>query len=221
MGEGANPSRWERARTDTPGITARREIVAAFLGGALAVIGLVVFGSPSDPVTGEIIVASAAVLGALLLHPLELGWNYLWTPWRQLKGDVLALRREVETEDAASSAPSTATQLFRPAVSLIADDLEHLTTLVRERDHRTFFDWYSIYTRNWNQHGAVLANLEYPELHRVVRAAYQALERAFNDCKTLQTGHDSYAYQLTDERSEAALKACDEALAALHEVESE
>jgi hypothetical protein len=121
-------------------------------------------------------------------------------------GIVLLRRRTTQPPKPLDAAPVPVLvdpkrrQLFHAAVASISDDLASLVGLVRERDHKAFFDWYSIKTRTWASGAAYLAVPEHPELHRKVRTAYQALARAFDDCEQLRTGRESYSYRLKDAR---------------------
>jgi hypothetical protein len=90
-------SRWQRARADTKGFFAlKRELTGALTAVLLAVLSLVVFGSPRSAVAAEAIIGGAAIGGAVLIPVIELGWNYLRAPTRTLREDVLAIRAALD-----------------------------------------------------------------------------------------------------------------------------
>ncbi|MGD1059772.1 MAG: hypothetical protein ABR992_20470 [Solirubrobacteraceae bacterium] len=79
--------------------------MVALVGGALAVVALIMLGSPGEVVGDAAIVAGAAVGAVLFTSAAELVWAWLQAPMRLLTADVLAIRERVE---AIPSTPPTA-----------------------------------------------------------------------------------------------------------------
>lgn len=98
------PSRWQRARQETPGLQAwKRRLGEAGIVAVATYIGLRLWGS-EDGSTDQVIVAAVALPVSFLLLPLlSLGWHYLWAPWSQLKEEVAMLR---EAKEKGAETPS-------------------------------------------------------------------------------------------------------------------
>jgi hypothetical protein len=93
--------RWDRAKADSHGWVFKREVAIAVVCGALAILAVVITGGPGVKLGSEIIVVASALLGVLLLPPLELAWNYLRAPRKLLETDVAGLVasiREVQSQ---------------------------------------------------------------------------------------------------------------------------
>lgn len=76
------------------------------VGGVVAVVVLLVLGSPGEAVGGVAIVAAAGVAAVVLYAGAELFWAWLQAPMRLLTTDVLAIRERLESLEVSPPAPT-------------------------------------------------------------------------------------------------------------------
>jgi hypothetical protein len=96
MAQGPRPSRWEKAKDDWEWRRLRDHLVVAVVGGALAVVALIVLGSPGAAVADVAIVAGAGAAAVILYAGAQLFWAWLQAPMRLLRADVAAIRMRLE-----------------------------------------------------------------------------------------------------------------------------
>lgn len=88
-------ARWARAKRETHDLKDwHRGIRASVITGLGSAGALLAFGS-RDALTEELVVVAGALVAGFVLRPLlELTWNYIWAPWRDLNERVLAAPAE-------------------------------------------------------------------------------------------------------------------------------
>lgn len=188
MGAGAGATvrrverlRWERARADTGALREwPRRLVTAVVVGALSWAGLRTFGPNGAGGADQIIGAVIAVVATFALLPLlELAWNYVRAPFRNLRDDVAALSERV-TQLGPASLPSGVDPL-RVALVAVRSELAGCATRINEALSRE--KWWSptgdpLPAAQWQAHFAVLADPVLPNaLHEKIEFAYQGCDR--------------------------------------------
>jgi hypothetical protein len=192
------PTRWQRAKRDSRGfLDVRRDLSGAVVTGALAVLALLLFGSPGDAVPAEAIVGGAAILGAILTPVFELLWHYLRAPTRMLREDVAAIRERVDLS--ASGSPDVGVEerqrALRRAVGGMLEELElaeRCLVLSMRGEEREQSDWPDEITA-WFDGRDVLAESGYRNAYDAARLAYLMLDGPEADGEKLRVIREALA----------------------------
>jgi hypothetical protein len=116
------------------------------------VIALLLVGPEDAPAT-ELIVVVGAIIAAFAIRPVaELGWNYVWAPWRSLVSDVAAIRASLASptkQDAPVDVHLTALDYLRR----YRDDVLG-GTFGGWAQQRAESDWAALVKRFLNKHAS-------------------------------------------------------------------